>query len=491
MKNQFNLILAIIFGILFTSCSEDTEVLPESFTPDSETSTTTAPAELEVEDFLYRAMSDIYLYKDEVAVLADDYFDSETEKINYLESFSSPEALFDKLKFSQDKFSYLIEDHREENRMSSSTERSTGMSFGLVTYCNTCTDVLGYVRLVLPNTPAAEKGVERGMFFNRVDGQQLTTSNINTLLNKSSFTIGLAKIEESTVIELDETISLSMQDFEKNPVVISKTLDVNGSKVGYLFYDNFDMEYDEELNNAFADFKAAGVTDLILDLRYNGGGSVRSATDLAAMITGQFEGKLFMKERWNDSYQRYYEQNDPGSLLNNFNSTIRTGTAINSLNLGRVYVLTTSASASASELIINGLDPYIDVIHIGDVTTGKFQASVTIYDSPNFSEDHSDLNTSHHYAVQPLVLKSLNANDISDYVNGLNPDVDLKEDLLNLGTLGNESEPLLKLALDHIKGNKLSVPEVKTYPEVGESTMFNKDYQQMYLDDIEIPQIKK
>lgn len=489
MKNYINFIFAVFFGVLISGCSKDSEVTPESFTPDSET-TTTAPVALEVEDFLYRAMSDIYLYKDDVAVLADNYFDSDQEKNNYLGSFATPEALFEKLMSSNDKFSYLIEDYREMNRMSSSTERSTGMSFGLVSYCNTCTEVLGYVRLVLPGTPAAEQGVERGMIFNRVDGQQLTKSNFNSLLGASSFSIGLAKIEENTVIDLDKTISISKQEYEKNPVVISKSLDVDGSKVGYLFYDNFDEEYDEELNNAFAELKAAGVTDLVLDLRYNGGGSVRSATDLAAMITGQFAGQLFMKERWNDEYQRYYEQNDPGSLLNNFNSTLRTGTAINSLNLNRVFILTTSASASASELIINGLDPYIDVIHLGDVTTGKFQASATIYDSPNFAKDNSALNTSHKYAVQPLILKTANANDRSDYVNGLDPDVVLKEDLTNLGTLGDINEPLLKLALDYIKGNRLSVPNVKAYPEVGESDMFDVNYQQMYLEDMEIPQIK-
>src|SRR5690606_5554575 len=180
-------------------------------------------------------------------------------------------------------------------------------------------------------------------------------------------------------------------------------------------------------------------------------------------------GQIFMKERWNEKYQKHYEQNDPESLLNRFTTKTRSGTTLNSLNLDRVYVLTTGSSASASELIINGLDPYIDVVHIGGVTTGKFQASAPLFDSPDYSEDHSSLNKDHFYAVQPLILKSSNVNDVSDYVNGLNPDIKVDEDVLDLGPLGDPDELLLKVALDVIKGNRTSIPQVKTYPAVGES----------------------
>lgn len=484
IKNKF-LLFALLSGLIFTSCSSDTEDFEEeAIAPE-----TPSTADLEVENFIYRGMSDIYLYKDDVDVLTDNYFSSTADKEDFLLDFSSPEKLFDRLTSAQDRFSYLIEDYNEMNRMASGTETTTGMNFGLVTYCNSCNEVFGYVKLVLPGSTAAENGVERGMIFNRVDGQQLTKSNINSLLNASSFSIGLAKIEGSTISELDRSITLTERAVSNNPVIISEILDIDGNKTGYLFYNSFDADFDEELNTAFADFKSAGVNDLILDLRYNGGGSVRTATDLGAMITGQFEGKVFMKEKWNKKYQTYYEQREPESLLNNFNSELRTGTSINSLNLNRVFVLTTGQSASASELIINGLDPYIDVVHIGEVTTGKFQASVTLYDSPNFSEDHNSLKSTHNYALQPLVLKSSNANDVSDYVNGLTPDFKLDEDVLNMGKLGDVTEPLLKLAIDVIKGNRISIPEVKAYDEIGNSEMNKPNYQRMYID--KLPEVKE
>lgn len=486
LKKPHLLIFTFLSGIFFLACSDDKEEVEKAII-----TTTTPTAEYEVENFIYRGMSDVYLYKKDVAVLADNYFSNQTEKNNFFATFSSPDKLFKRFMSSQDRFSYLIENYEDMDKRTAGTTTSNGMEFGLVNYCNGCSEVLGYVRLVIPGSSAEEQGVKRGMIFNRIDGQQLTTSNFSSLLAPSSYKIGLAIIEDNVVKNSQEEITLNKRNLSSNPVLITKTLDVNGIKTGYLYYNSFSADFDEELNAAIGNLKGTGVTELVLDLRYNGGGSVRTATDLASMITGQFPGQVFMKEKWNDKYQAYYEQQDPQSLLNNFNKSLRTGTAINSLNLNRVFVLTTKSSASASELIINGLDPYIDVIHIGDVTTGKFQASVTLYDSPNFSKESSALKTTHNYALQPLVLKSLNANDVTDYVSGLNPDLKQLEDIQNLGTLGDPNEPLLKTALDVIKGNRVSLKDVKTYPGVGESAMFQPNYKEMYLDDFSLPVIKE
>lgn len=495
MKNTYKtLFLSFLTCFALISCSSDSEDF-ETNVVEEEKETATSPQpqpeedELAEENFIYRGMSDIYLYKADVSALADDYFANEDEKINFLENYSTPKNLFERLMANQDRFSYLIEDYRDMNK-SSANKSGTGMEFGLSTYCTDCTDVFGFVKLVLPNSSAAQKGVERGMIFTRINGTSLTTSNYRNLISKENFSITLAEINGNQISELDRTISLTSGDFTASPVGEAKVLDIGGKKVGYLYYDSFDADFDEELNAAFSTFKGSSVTELVLDLRYNGGGSVRTATDLAAMITGQFANQVFMIEKWNEKYQKYFEENEPESLKNKFNSQLRTGSGINSLNLNRVFVLTSSETASASELIINGLNPYIDVVHIGDVTTGKFQASVTLYDSPDFSQDNNDLNGDHFYAMQPLVLKSANRDNISDFVNGLDPDYKLLEDVTNLGTLGDSEEPLLKLALDIIQGNRSSIPDVKTYPRVGNSKMFEVDYQKMYIDNKELPVIK-
>ena len=146
------------------------------------------------------------------------------------------------------------------------------------------------------------------------------------------------------------------------------------------------------------------------------------------------------------------------------------------------YILTTGGSASASELVINCLDPYINVVQIGTTTAGKYQASITLYDSENFGREGA--NPNHTYAMQPLVLKSLNAQGVTDYDNGLSPDITLSEDIGNLGMLGDENEPLLKAAIDDITAaNRLPYfnQEIEL---VGDSNDFQRFGKEMYVDKV-------
>ena len=195
-------------------------------------------------------------------------------------------------------------------------------------------------------------------------------------------------------------------------------------------------------------FKSENITDLIIDLRYNGGGSVNTATYLGAMVTGQFNGQLFSKEQWNSKIQ---ELLDASIFENNFtneiikrdqNQNIILQEPINSLNLNRVYFITTGSSASASELVMNSLSSYIDVSSVGKTTIGKVHGSVTLYDSDNYTRTGNNLANEHTWALQPLVLEILNKDNFND-PNGITPTVELAEDYENLGVLGERSDPLL------------------------------------------------
>jgi len=478
MKIYKLILFTLLFGGFFTSCSNDNDDAIDKPIVDGR--------DLTVENFIYRGLNEIYLYKADVPELANDFFPTQTEKNDFLDNFATPEDLFyEGLLAPQDRFSFLVDDYVELENLFSGISTTNGLSFGLVRYCEGCSEIFGYVRYVLPGTSAEAKGIKRGDIFNMIDGQQLTDSNYNNLLAPETYTIGLATLNGSAITPTGVTVTLTKQEYTTNPVLISKTLDVEGKKVGYLFYTSFTSDFDPQLNAAFGDFKAAGVTELVLDLRYNGGGSVRTATDLAAMITGQFAGEIFTKEQWNAEYQAYFESTSDLSarLLNKFNTTLKTGELINSLNLNRVFILTTSRSASASELVINGLIPYIDVVQIGETTTGKFQASVTLYDSPDFGRLNA--NPNHTYAIQPLVLKSVNSAGVSDYINGLVPDFQISEDFENLGQLGDPNEPFLKVSIDVILGNRTSIPSsLEIFKPVGESGMDQIDYQKMYIDKI-------
>ena len=294
------------------------------------------------------------------------------------------------------------------------------------------------------------------MIFHAINGTVLNENNFRSLLSPETYTINLAELDGNNINPTGVNISLTKTEYTENPVFIAETLQVGSDNVGYLMYNQFTSDFDNQLNNAFGTFQANNVTDLVLDLRYNSGGSVRSAIQLASMITGQFNGEIFTTEQWNSKLQAaliaYEQENNVEVLTNRFVNNMTDGSPVNSLNLNRVYILTTSNSASASELVINALNPYINVIQIGTTTTGKYQASITLYDSPNFGRQGA--NPAHTYAMQPLVLKEINSVGFTDYDNGLSPDPNFEvvENLNDLGVLGDPNEPLLARAIQHISG---------------------------------------
>ena len=157
------------------------------------------------------------------------------------------------------------------------------------------------------------------------------------------------------------------------------------------------------------------------------------------------------------------------------------GIAINSLNLDRVYVLTTDYSASASEMVINSLKAYINVVQIGEQTTGKSQASITIYDSPDFSR--AGANPNHTYALQPLVAKTLNKLDDEVPADGILPTIILSENPMEYGVLGNENEPLLAAAIQHIIDNtKTSINQTHTFKSLKTNVTAHPLEQDMHID---------
>lgn len=451
MKRKFFIPLLAI-SLLFVSCFED---MDDNFKQASK---------LDIQNFIYRGLNYYYLYKADKPVLANDAFQNQSDLDSFLDKYQSPEELFDFLKSPQDRFSNLYSDFSVIEDALNGIFLSNGMEFGLVYYPDGSNNVFGYVRYVLPNTDAEKKGVKRGDLFTTIDGQQITATNFSDLLAPNSYSLGRATYNGINFTLTGENIILNKTEYNENPVYKVKTLDVNGEKIGYLAYNSFTRSYDEQLNAAFAQLKGEGITNLVLDLRYNGGGSVETATDLASMITGQFTGQIFYKEFWNEDRQA---ANAKDGL---FDSSISNGTSINSLNLSNVYILTTKRTASASELVINGLNPYINTIQVGDTTTGKFQASFILYDAPAPDFSRSNATSTHRYAMLPLVFKTANASGKTDFIDGLFPQIALKENYFNLGELGDINEPLLAAAISEISGRSIPLKkEFKVLKEISDS----------------------
>lgn len=411
-----------------------------------------------INDFVWKGMNAVYLYKAEIPDLANDRFTSNQEYSDYLNSFALPEDLFESVIYQRetvDRFSWITNDYIALEQQLSGVYKSNGLEYNFYYKPGSTTSVFGIIKLVLNNSVASGLGLERGQIFDAVDGTALTADNLNSLLGTDSYTLNLAtyddngtpdNLDDDAIVSSSESVSLTKQPYTENPVYLTKVLDVAGEKVGYLMYNSFTANYDSQLNDAFATFQSNNVQDLVLDLRYNGGGSVNTASLLGSMITGDFTGDVFSKLIYN-------EQQQANNKNYNFTTTLGNGgSSINSLHLNRLYVLTSSRTASASEMIINSLKEYITVIQIGDTTTGKSQFSRTIYDSPTFGPN--DINPSHTYAMQPLIGITVNKNDGQVPATGLVPDEPfiLKESPRNFGVLGDVNEPLLARAIQHISG---------------------------------------
>ena len=447
-KKILLLLIAITLGTL--SCNK--------FKPED------APLNVQINDFIWKGMNLYYLWQDKIPNLADEKFLNEEELFGYLEGFENPGDFFEELKYQPDvtdKWSWIVDDYVALQNYFSGVRKTSGAKIKLYLMSEGSSNVFGVVRYIVPGTDAATKPIERGDVFQSVNGVTLTTSNYKELLynDVSSFTLDLGTYSyNSTSNEVEitptgEEVSLNKGEYNENPILVKTVFNVSSHKIGYLMYNSFTSNYDSDLNDAFQYFNNENITDLILDLRYNGGGSVRTSIYLSSMITGQFTGEIFTKEVWNPKLQEYFEEDNPEALLNRFVDEMEDGTSLNSLNLNRVIVITTGNSASASELVINALKPYIDVVTIGETTHGKYVASVTLYDSENFTFD--DVNPDHNWAMQPIILKEVNS--LGDYaINGFDPNIVIHEYYGNMGVLGTETERLTAKAIEHITGVKAS-----------------------------------
>lgn len=455
-------LFALVVFSLNTSCYKDKDDEQPTLPP--------VVVKNEVNDFVWSAMNIFYLYKSEIPNLADNRFATDEAYTTYLNGFSQTEDLFESLIYQKevvDRFSFITDDYIALEQQFDGVFKSNGLESNYYYEPGSNSKVFGLIRLVLNDSEASAAGVKRGQIFNSIDGVQMTAENFNSLLNQDTYTINFATYNDNGTATPDddflesssESTTLTKKAYTENPIHTSKVLDINGTKIGYLLYNSFTSNFDKQLNAAFGEFKSVGVEHLVLDLRYNGGGSVNTAALLGSMITGQFNEKVFSKLVWNETLQ------SENSLYMFKNTASEAGGAINSLNLEKVYVLTTSRTASASELIINSLSPYIDVVQIGDRTTGKTQASVTLYDSPNFSRQNA--NTNHKYALQPLVAVSVNKDDASVPPSGLLSDMNqfrMKEAVDNLGVLGDAKEPFLAKAIADITGSAARpFPSVDNY----------------------------
>ena len=327
-------------------------------------------------------------------------------------AYATPEDYFNALIVkSEDRFSFVEPQSVADAFFSQGQDIGFGAVFKLDT-----NNVLriGYVNV---GGPLATQNVARGAQITTLNGAavaSLTTTQLDALLFPTtvgvSVTMGVIDAGQTGA----RTVTVASTAIIEDPVPLAKVIPANSAdpaspKIGYLLFNDQIATSESELVNAIASFRAAAVSDVVIDLRYNGGGYLYIASELAYMLGGTriTAGAAFEKLLYNDKHP---EKNS----TQGFQNTSTTGQALPTLSLPRVFVITAPGTCSASESIINGLTPFISVIRIGGTTCGKPYGFV----QANNCGDAF-------FAIQ---FKGVNNVDFGDYTNGFAPTCTVADD---------------------------------------------------------------
>jgi carboxyl-terminal processing protease len=422
-------VLVMLFA--FASCKEDDPAPAEDQTPNGK-----------INSWIEENMAFWYLWNDQLPQNPDKSL--------------SPDAFFESLLVDQDRFSWIQDDYQELINSLQGVTKESGYEFVLYRESAENNNVIAQIVYIKPDSPAEDAGLKRGDVITHVNATQLTIDNYSNLIDAMhedhSIQFRAIDIENEAFAE-SQTIQLNALQYSEDPNYLSKVIDADGKKIGYYVYNFFaegttasPSAYRTKMDQIFAEFKSQGITDLIVDLRYNGGGSETSASNLASLIGfGIDNTKVFSRREYNSGVEEAIKNDPdlgPSFLITKFQT--KTQNVGSMLSGNRVYILTSSRTASASELVVNALKPFMDVFLIGDVTYGKNVGSISLED-----EDNPENN----WGMQPIVVKVYNSLDESNYSDGFAPNVINEDNDLILYPLGDVRESMLSTALGEITGS--------------------------------------
>lgn len=347
-------------------------------------------------------------------------------------NYPSPVELLEALTYKEiDRWSYITTKQEIEAYYDNAEYIGYGVGLGF--------DAQEDLRIifVFENSPMRTFGVERGWRISAINGNLPTVDNINNLLAQGSASFTFVDHNDQT-----HTHTVAKRTMQMNTVLMDTTYTTGAGTVGYFVLKGFVGPTVDELNATFSRFVTKGVTELIVDLRYNGGGLIQTAIHLANLVAGKVAAGQVLGT---------YVHNDKHTADN---KTFSISELTNSLALTSVVFITTGNSASASELVINGLFPYLDVTLVGTKTYGKPVGMYT-FTSPSFD-----------WAFVPICFKVLNANNEGEYYEGIPVDIQAS-DGINY-PFGDLREASLAAAMAFIEGGKTTsggvITEKVSYP---------------------------
>lgn len=349
------------------------------------------------------------------------------------DSYSTPSALLQAVVAPQDRYSFILTNQEYQDRFINAT--FFGYGFSSVRADN---NSALHISFVYDNGSAGQNGLRRGDKIIAIEGvsmaEWLSRLDAGTATNDDIYGPNQAGVMRQFVWRkpdgTERSANLIKSEVTTN-TVLHRSVAVDGNKrIGYLVFNSFIELSETELEQAFAFFAAEGVNELVLDLRYNGGGLIRVANQLSTQIAqNAVRDKVFVKYQYNDK-----------NTAKNVTTLFALGAGRTVLNLNRVFVLTTSSSCSSSELVINSLSPFIDVVQIGDKTCGK-----PVGQQPDVIGN---------YVLFAINFQTVNALGQGEYFSGLQPNCKVTNAIK--GDWGVADDPLYAEAIRYIANGRCS-----------------------------------
>lgn len=377
-------------------------------------------------EFVYAQMTDTYLWYDQVPVLDP-------------RQFQSPEAVLEASRYADlDRWSSIIPTETFNSFFFTGEYIGVGLSH----------TENGYIRYTFDNSPAAQAGLTRGdriLAVNNITVDDIIAQNLwDTIFGPRETGTQVSLLIEKTGTGLTESITITKTTVVQNTVLHQSIIERNNRKIAYLVFNSFTALSYDELESAFKYFKAQNADHLILDLRYNGGGLLDVARTLASLIAGpQYTNRIFFTLAHNDKHQN-----------KNFNLKLANETS--ALSVDQITILTSDNTCSASEAIINGLDPLLDIKRVGETTCGKPVGM----NNPEFC----DIVLSH------IEFKGTNESGFGDYYNGFTPDCTATDDAKH--NFADTDEALLNEAL-YLLENQTCSPTAATQATLAKTKQAN------------------
>ena len=386
------LLLALLLPCGFSACSDsdepprEPEVIKPSGGDKQEQTTYYTLAEAYINQFCYDQMSYYYLWWKDI--------NKDNWKLN-----DNPIEKISQIRYEEDRWSMAIENIKPYTEPSTTTTGTYGYDFQPYWADDSQTHVVAVVKIVYPESPADKAGLKRGSVIMKMNGRNIENKNEDYNTLQSSVSLDLSVYDPETKTTKD--IQMASVDMYLDPVLYEKTFDCAGKKVGYVYFGDFTMECNDRLIEVAEKFKQEGVTELVLDLRYNGGGYVVTEELLASLLAPQANvkaGDLYQTAVYNDSpyseaLKEYYGEDYSKTYFTTKHKwtygekKFSYNTSDANIGLTKIYALVSSSTASASEAIIVSMMPYVDVEVIGTKTVGKHCSGV-MFEAEDYYEKY-------------------------------------------------------------------------------------------------------